>query len=83
MNDIPWLSENPAEGTVASSSSLPVTVTFDAQSLLPGLRQGSLIFSTDTPTPVAPVPVDFTVLFNDVPEGSFAGTSSTARRAPA
>ena len=28
--------------------------------------------STDTPTPVEPVPVDFTVLFSDVPEGSFA-----------
>ena len=49
-----------------------MTVTFDSQGLLPGLRQGSLIFTTDTPWPVAPVPVDFTVLFNDVPQGSFA-----------
>ena len=72
VNDIPWLSENPGDGTVSHGGSLPVTVSFDSHGLLPGLRQGSLIFSTDTPTPVAPVPVDFTVLFNDVPQGSFA-----------
>ena len=72
VNDIPWLSETPEEGTVPSGGSLPVTVTFDSSSLLPGLRLGSLIFATDTPDPVAPVPVDFTILFGDVPEGSFA-----------
>jgi hypothetical protein len=72
VNDIPWLAENPAEGTVAPSGSLPVAVTFDSQGLLPGLRQGSLIFTTDTPDTVPPVPVDLTVLFSDVPQGSFA-----------
>jgi hypothetical protein len=75
VNEIPWLSETPAEGAVAPSSALPVAVTFDSQGLLPGLRQGSLIFTTDTPDPVAPVPVDLTVLFNDVPQGSFAWNS--------
>jgi len=59
-------------GTVSSGGSLPVTVAFDSAGLLPGLRLGSLLFATDTPDPVAPVPVDFTVLFADVPEGSFA-----------
>jgi hypothetical protein len=82
VNDIPWLSENPTSGTIPGSggggrpsgagNSLPVTVTFDSTGLLPGLRQGQLVFTTDTPTPVAPVPVDYTVLFNDVPQGSFA-----------
>ena len=78
VNDIPWLSENPTEGTLpgsggnGSAQSLPVTVTFDSRGLLPGLRQGSLIFATDTPSSVAPVPVDFTIFFSDVPQGSFA-----------
>ncbi len=72
VNDIPWLSEDPEEGSVASGGAQPVTVTFNSTGLLPGLRQGSLIFATDTPLTVAPVPVDFTVLFNDVPQGSFA-----------
>jgi hypothetical protein len=71
-NDIPWLSETPAAGSVATGASLPVTVTFDPAGLLPGLRQGSLIFATDTPDAVPAVPVDFTLLFNDVPQGSFA-----------
>jgi hypothetical protein len=72
VTDIPWLSESPTEGTVPSGGSLPVAVTFDSAGLLPGLRQGSLIFATSTPTAIAPVPVDFTVLFSDVPQGSFA-----------
>ena len=53
VNDIPWLSENPTSGTVPSTGGggnrpsdpgnpLPVTVTFDSDGLLPGLRQGSL-----------------------------------------
>ncbi len=49
-----------------------MTVTFDSAGLAPGLRLRSLVFTTDTPDPVDPVPVDFTVLFNDVPQGSFA-----------
>ena len=82
VDDIPWLSEDPTSGTIPGSgggsspagggNTLPVTVTFDSAGLLPGLRLRSLVFTTDTPTPVAPVPVAFTVLFNDVPEGSFA-----------
>ncbi len=40
VNDIPWLSETPEAGTVPSGGSLPVTVTFDSSSLLPGLRLG-------------------------------------------
>jgi len=82
VNDIPWLSEDPASGTIPGSggaarpagaaNTLPVTVTFDSDGVLPGLYRRSLVFTTDTPDPVAPVPVDFTVLFNDVPPDSFA-----------
>ncbi len=82
VTDIPWLSEDPASGTIPGSgggagpagggNSLPVTVTFDSAGLAPGLRLRSLVFTTDTPDPVEPVPVDFTVLFNDVPLDGFA-----------
>ena len=47
--DIPWLSEDPTSGTVSSGGAFPVTVTFDATGLLPGLRQAQLIVSTNTP----------------------------------
>ena len=73
VEDIPWLSEDPSEGTVpGNGGSLAVNVTFDSAGLFPGLYRRSLVVTTDTPTSVAPVPVDFTVLFADVPEGSFA-----------
>ncbi len=87
VNDVPWLSETPTEGTVPSggggghgrpsltAGTSPVTLHFDSLSLHPGLRLGSVFFSTDTPYTVAPVPVNFTVLFSDVPlagPGSFA-----------
>ena len=81
VDEIPWLSEDPAVATVPGSgvgapggaaNTVPVTVTFDATGVSPGLWRRSLVFTSNTPTPVAPVPVDFTVLFNDVPEGSFA-----------
>ncbi|HTY42111.1 MAG TPA: S-layer homology domain-containing protein [Thermoanaerobaculia bacterium] len=79
VDEIPWLSEDPAAATVPGSgvgagaaNTVPVTVTFDSTGLAPGLRLRSLVFTSNTPTPVAPVPVDFTVLFNDVPSGSFA-----------
>ena len=82
VDDIPWLSVDPVSGTIPGSgggsspagagNTLPVTATFNSAGLLPGLRLRSLVFTTDTPEPVAPVAVAFTVLFNDVPEGSFA-----------
>ncbi len=82
VDGISWLSEDPTTGTIPGSgggsvvaggaNTLPVAVTFDSAGLLPGLRLRSLILTTDTPTPVDPVPVDFTVLFGDVPVDSFA-----------
>ena len=70
--DHPWLSEAPTSATVSASSTLPVTVTFDSAGLTPGLRQSQLNFTTNTPYGLDPVPVDFTVRFLDVPDGSFA-----------
>jgi hypothetical protein len=76
--DIPWLSEDPTSGTVppgagaGASNPFPVNVTFNGMGLLPGLRQAQLTFGTDTPVPVSPVPVNLTVRFLDVPDGSFA-----------
>ena len=64
----------------AARSSLPITVTFDSQGLLPGLRQGSPDFSTDTPQSSEPVPVDFTDVIGTMSRRTASpGTSSTAR----
>ena len=76
--DIPWLTVSPTGGTVPGTSDsnvgsgVPVMATFNSTGMLPGLQQGQLQIYTDTPYAVAPVPVDITVLFNDVPQGSFA-----------
>ena len=70
FEDIPWLSENPTGATVSANTTFPVACTFDSTGLLPGLRQAQLMFQTDTPYAVPPVPVDLTVRFVDVPDGS-------------
>src|SRR6185436_2826459 len=70
FNDIPWLSESQTEGTVAATSTLPIVCTFDSAGLPAGLRQAQLKLLTDTPYRVLPVPVDFTVRFLDVADGS-------------
>ena len=72
-----WLTEDPTEGTVPGTASgatnpFPIDITFDAGNLLPGLRQGQLAIKTDTPYQLPNVPVDFTIRFLDVPDGSFA-----------
>ena len=70
FDEIPWLSENPAEGTVPAGGTLPVVCTFDSTGLSPGLRQGQLLIPTDTPYAVTAVPVDFTVRFLDVEDSN-------------
>ena len=79
VNEISWLSEDPTTGTIpgvggpgGGANLLPVTVSFDSAGLFPGLYRRSLVLTTDTPTPVDPVPFDLTVLFSDVPVDSFA-----------
>jgi hypothetical protein len=72
VNDIPWLTETPTSGTVAAGDATPVSFHFDASVLQPGLHQGQILFRQDTPYAVAPLPVNLTVLFNDVPLDAFA-----------
>ena len=70
FKEIPWLSEDPSQGTVSAGSTVPIACTFDSTGLSAGLRQAQLMFQTNTPYPVAPVPVDFTVRFLDVSDSS-------------
>ena len=73
--DIPWVSEDPTEGTVpADGGTLPVAVTFDSTGLFPGLHQAQFIFTTDTPYQVAPVGLNLTVRFLDVLDNDPPGT---------
>jgi hypothetical protein len=76
-SDIPWVSENPTEGTVPAAGGVrvaggggtnpfPVGVTFDSAGLLPGLRQAHFGFKTDTPYATPGVGLNFTVRFLDV-----------------
>ena len=74
VNDIPWLTETPTQGTVDAGQTAPLTFHFDASTLQPGLHQGQILFRQDTPYAVAPLPVSLTVLFNDVPVDAFAAS---------
>ena len=73
-SDIPWLSEDPTEGTVPPGGTVPVAVTFDSTGLFPGLRQAQLLITTDTPYTMPPVGVNFTVRFLDVLDDNPPGT---------
>ena len=70
FTSIPWLSEDPVDGGVSAGADQPVTCTFDSTGLSPGLRRAQLMFATNTPYPVDPVSVDFTVRFLDVDDAS-------------
>ena len=60
---IPWLSENPTNGTVLPGECADVTVTFDSTGLAPGLYAGDLLVNSNDPdTPQVDVPVSLTVL---------------------
>src|SRR5262249_3407758 len=48
FQSIPWLSEDPSQGVVAAGGMMPVTCTFDATGLSPGLRRAQLMFQTNT-----------------------------------
>ena len=65
-SDVPWLSESPASGTVASGASQDVTVTADASALGEGSYSAVLCVTTNDPdhAPVA-VPVSLTVSVAD------------------
>ena len=59
---IPWLSEDPLEGTVDPETCQDVTVTFDSTGLTPGDFYGSLLIDSNDPDePEVVVPVQLTV----------------------
>jgi hypothetical protein len=49
FSDVPWLSEDPAEGTVAPDGSLEIHVDVDAAGLQPGLYGARVIILTNDP----------------------------------
>jgi len=59
--DIPWLTESPTNGTVATSSSLPVTLNFDSTGLSAGTEEGYLKTINSTPYGTLNIPVTMVV----------------------
>jgi hypothetical protein len=72
IDDIPWVSENPASGTVAAEGSSDVTITFDAGTMAPGCVDGHMIVSNNGPYGDDTIGLGMTVAFNDVAQGAFA-----------
>ena len=82
VDGLPWLSEDPASGTIPGSGT-PGALAATRQRAArdrdvrfgrpaSGAAPGVALFQTDTPDPVDPIEVDFTVLFGDVPVDVFA-----------
>ncbi len=69
--DVPWLSVDPSEGTVAAGGSLTAVVGFDSNPLITaGCYGANLLLSNDTPYGSLMTAVGLTVQYNDVPAGS-------------
>ncbi|HEV7239407.1 MAG TPA: carboxypeptidase regulatory-like domain-containing protein [Thermoanaerobaculia bacterium] len=69
---IPWLSEDPASGTIAPNGSDESVWTFTSIGELPGCREAQVLIINDTPYGRPVITAGLTVQFNDVPDGSFA-----------
>jgi hypothetical protein len=76
LTDVPWLSESPISGTVASTSSQVVNVIFNSTMIDPGVYKAGLKFRTDTPYRVPDMPVTLTVTA-PANWGKLAGTVNT------
>jgi hypothetical protein len=62
ISGIPWLDESPVTGTVAAGESQPITVTFDASGLAPGVYTADLLVDlSDSVSTVITVPVTMNV----------------------
>jgi hypothetical protein len=74
--DVPWLSEAPANGSVAGGASLEVSVTVDAAGMSPGDYLALLCMTTNDPAnSLVQVPVSLTVGVNDtIFQDGFDGT---------
>jgi PKD repeat protein len=74
--DIPWLSEDPTQGTAAADSTTNVAVTFDATGLTLGDYTGTLRVKTGDPNNATViVPVTLHVVNAVAPEVSFTSNS--------
>jgi hypothetical protein len=62
FSDIPWLSENPEQGSVPGHDSLPVELGFDAGELTPGVYEGILVLENNDPA--QPSTIDIPVTLN-------------------
>lgn len=88
LSDLPWLSTTPISGTLSTSASSAVTVTFTSTGLTPGVYTGNLCISSNDPDPgpgngtaLVIVPVTLTVA---VPTAvTFNDLATTGRSAPA
>jgi hypothetical protein len=70
--NIPWLDVNPSTGMIAANGSQELTLNLTSSGQHPGLHQAQLFVSGVDPFAPVAVPVNFTIAFLDVPQGSFA-----------
>ncbi len=70
-SDIPWLSEDPVQGSLDGHTSLEATLTFDASDLPVGVYDGLLAIEHNDPNQVSPVviPVQLNVIIPVSPTG--------------
>ena len=73
---VPWLSVDPASGSIAQAAQTTVNATFDATALDPGLYSANLcVHSNDPANDPTTLPVEFTVTASDtIFEDGFDGT---------
>jgi len=80
FTDVPWLSEEPASGTVAIGGSQVVTLHLGSPNLAPGEYHGLVVFVTNAPKQTqVPVEVTFTVTLPPS-FGAATGTVTDAHR---
>jgi hypothetical protein len=84
MTDIPWLTETPTSGWVASGAGKAVTFSFDATGMAPGNYQALVVANNNTPYGPLDIPVALTVLKGKVtlfsPNGGETIPSGSARK---
>ncbi len=60
--DLPWLDETPTQGSLNPGESTTITVTFNAQGMLPGEYTGGIAIQSNAPqAPLITLPVTMTV----------------------
>lgn len=62
---VSWLGENPASASLAPAATQPVTLDFNAGSLMPGVYTAELLVTANAPYAPAAIPVSLTVTLPD------------------